>query len=243
MYYGNSNYYHDYLIHHGVKGMKWGVRKAQYGARAVRGHAGPGRYLTRKRQLAGDKRDLERLNNGEHLSVGLTKKRQDAYDARDRRALEKRITKNEKHFAQKAEKKAAKNTPEAEAARKEMTKKVAKGAAFVAASAITAYAVNKAVKKKYADLVADEVVNSVRISSTQSFRNSEQGRAQISKWVETGRTNAKNRSFSTAAKGVANYYTDRAGYRIGGTIGHDIVNRTTRFNVSAVPYHYLEKTK
>lgn len=105
MYYENSSYYHDYLMHYGVKGMKWGRRKSQYGARIVRGHAGSGRYLTRKRQLAGDKRDLERLNNGEHLSVGLTKKRQDAYDARDRRVLEKRIAKNEKHFAQKAEKK------------------------------------------------------------------------------------------------------------------------------------------
>lgn len=106
--YNNRSLYHSYLMHHGVKGMKWGRRKSQYGARIVRGHAGSGRYLTRKRQLAGDKRDLERLNNGQHLSVGLTKKRQAAYDARDRRNLENRIAKNEKHFANKAEKKAAK---------------------------------------------------------------------------------------------------------------------------------------
>ena len=94
MYYNN-----DYLQHYGVKGMKWGKRMA-------RGHAGPGIYLTRKRQLAGDKRDLERLNKGEHLSVGLTKKRQAAYDARDKAALEKRIAKNEAHFKAKADKKA-----------------------------------------------------------------------------------------------------------------------------------------
>lgn len=77
----------DELLHYGVPGMKWGVR------RAVRGHAGPGRYLTKKRQLAGDKKDLEYLNKGGHLSVGLTKKRQAAYDARDKEALERRIEK------------------------------------------------------------------------------------------------------------------------------------------------------
>lgn len=89
----------DELMHYGVPGMKWGRRKNSYVKRAVRGHAGPGRYMTTKRQLAGDKRDLEALNKGQHLSVGLTKKRQAAYDAKDRARLEKRIAKNEKRLA------------------------------------------------------------------------------------------------------------------------------------------------
>lgn len=86
------------LMHYGVPGMKWGKRKTQtsnnYTARVARGHAGPGKYLTPKRQLAGDKKDLEILNKGGHLSVGLTKKRQEAYDKRDRAAIEKHIQKN-----------------------------------------------------------------------------------------------------------------------------------------------------
>ena len=89
-----SDVHSDELYHFGVKGMKWGRRK-------VRGHAGPGRYATKKRQLAGDKKDLEALNKGQHLSAGVTKKRQAAYDARDRAALEKRIAKGEKVLSSK----------------------------------------------------------------------------------------------------------------------------------------------
>ena len=85
------------LYHFGVKGMKWGRRK-------IRGHAGPGKYATKKRQLAGDKKDLEALNKGQHLSAGVTKKRQAAYDARDRAALEKKIAKNETNSKQKMSK-------------------------------------------------------------------------------------------------------------------------------------------
>lgn len=88
----------DELAHYGVPGMRWGHRKNSYVKRTVRGHAGPGRYITTKRQLAGDKRDLEALNKGQHLSVGLTKKRQAVYDAKDRARLEKRIAKNEKRI-------------------------------------------------------------------------------------------------------------------------------------------------
>lgn len=69
-----------------------GRRKVNpYLARAVRGHAGPGHYITKKRQSNGDKRDLEYLNNGGHLSIGLTKKRQEQFDMRDKKSIQSRL--------------------------------------------------------------------------------------------------------------------------------------------------------
>jgi hypothetical protein len=98
------------LYHYGVKGMKWGVRRYQRKdgsltpagkkrqsiadamSRKARGHGGPGVYLGgSERRVAGAKRDLDYLNKGGHLSVGLTKKRQAQLDARDRASLEKTI--------------------------------------------------------------------------------------------------------------------------------------------------------
>lgn len=95
--------YNNELYHYGVKGMKWGVR------RALRGHGGPGIYGgSAKRRLAGYKSDLKVLDDGGHLSVGATKKRQDAYDRRDRANLEKRIAKTENKIAAKEAKKSNK---------------------------------------------------------------------------------------------------------------------------------------
>ena len=107
----------DYLMHYGVKGMKWGVRKA---ARANAQKA----Y---KETLS----STSRIGNSHYTRVRKAKKAgQQAY--------------KETIKAERAAAKAERNTPEAKAARKEKAIKAAKIGAAVAGTVLAAYGAKKA---------------------------------------------------------------------------------------------------
>lgn len=58
----NRNYYHDYLMHYGVKGMKWGVRRAEKKARRQEAKQ---REIQKKRQYEIDKADIARISGSQ----------------------------------------------------------------------------------------------------------------------------------------------------------------------------------
>jgi len=101
------------LAHKGIMGMKWGHRSASGGGgfekRIVSGKPGPGVGLNAKRQAAISKGDLATLDAGGHLSVGFTKKRQAAYDVRDRKAVNVRLATANKTLAMTPEQQKQKN--------------------------------------------------------------------------------------------------------------------------------------
>lgn len=157
------------LYHFGVKGMRWGHRKAQY-------NTSNGNVASAKVRMKNAKQAYKTANKVASKSFG------EAYKYADRHPIKSRIGKGKQksnalwddafdkidaaNRAQasykqskkdyKAEKKAAANTPEAQA-RKEKLKKAAKVGAAVAGTALAAYGaykvnkfLNSEVQKKYA---------------------------------------------------------------------------------------------
>lgn len=148
----------NYLAHYGVLGMKWGVRRTP---------AQLGRTMsTRKRQLAADKSDLKKLNSGKHFSVGFTKKRQDAYDKRDKTVLERRIKDTEQAVARQAAKNKAQRQTKVErkAKIKSTYKEINKQTNFV-----DKMTYNRATRKRAAKYVVDNNMSMTKATAKAHY--------------------------------------------------------------------------
>lgn len=234
----NQYEYENYLMHYGVKGMKWGVR------RAVRGHGGPGIYVgNNKKKLAGYKKDLKVLDDGGHLSVGFTKKRQAAYDKRDRTNLERKIAKTESKIVEKEN-----MTPEQQkAARRKTALKVGAAAAGTALAAYGAYKTAQFIKNKNVDIQRDRgkaaadkfLADNKLISSTFGFGKDDS-------LLITAKTRSGN-SFDFGEKITGEGYDEwNANLRKAQNRIHDAINATnerTEKNAALIRKSYVDRAK
>lgn len=145
MEYYNNIYYPDYLMHYGVKGMKWGHRRytnadGSLNAKGIKKYARAGyaqdSYNSNKTKLG---KAYDKLTDA-HKYAG------DAmYGASSAKANKARA---EKYVADKEAAKAAKNTPEAKAARRKEALKIGAAVAGTALTSYGVYKVSQAIKDK-----------------------------------------------------------------------------------------------
>lgn len=201
------NYYNlpdDYLMHYGVKGMKWGHRKPQAFSVKATGHRMAAKiYDINAKTYKKSNKTLSSINaNARTESLKAAEKAQ--ADANAKR--EARI--------------AARNTPEAIAARKSRMKKAAIAGATIAGTALAAYGAKKLndyVKTKNVQIAAKQgkeyaeksfsslrdamLTTQLSPGTTMTFKGSSGGGAA----ARDAARRASNENFRTAARNVVNY--------------------------------------
>lgn len=223
--YYNNIFYPDYLMHYGVKGMKWGHRKRYYdasgnlNARGIKKYAQKGyaqdSYNSNKTRAG---KVYDKVTNAHNYGGKMM------YNMSSNKANKARA---EKYVADQQAKKEAANSPEAKAARKEKAKKAAKVGAAVAGTALAAYGaykVHNMVREKNRQIrVGQELLEANRmIEMNRSNFNTKgmtnQQRATVNKHFNTyaknvldsakgsGNYNASKDSFGTAVRNVYDEY-------------------------------------
>lgn len=247
--YYNNIFYPDYLMHYGVKGMKWGHRKRYYdasgnlNARGIKKYAQKGyaqdSYNSNKTRAG---KVYDKVTNAHNYGGKMM------YNMSSNKANKARA---EKYVADQQAKKDARNTPEAKAARKEKAKKAAKVGAAVAGTALAAYGaykLNEYVKTKNGEIAAKRGVEEADklfkdayhravhtpladgvISERRSMRSGEGSAAR------NAARDASKDSFRTAAKNVINYRKEE---------GKGSLNRLGSVDwYSSLPDQYFDFTK
>lgn len=137
----------DELYHYGVKGMKWGVRR--------RSDTTSFRQASKKARAEGLAARKAARESGQLNGIGAVRKGNKIQRQATKASLKEQ---KEQRQADKDLKKAARNTPEAKAARKAKMVKAAKVGAVVAGTALAAYGgykLSQAVKNKaYAETIS-----------------------------------------------------------------------------------------
>ena len=220
--YNYYNYYNydDYLMHYGVKGMKWGHRKRYYDSNGNLNARGIKKYARAGYAQDAYNSNKSKLGKAYDKVTGAHKIGGDAiYGVSSAKANKARA---EKYVADKEAAKAAKNTPEAIAARKQKQKtalKVGAAAAGTALAAYGAYKLNKYVKSKNYQIAAKnghDYAERMFEGHLKALTSSPMKPSGATTWTTTLNANSGQRAkeavdkasrdnFRTAAKNVVNY--------------------------------------
>lgn len=210
---------YDYLMHYGVKGMKWGHRKRYYDSSGNLNARGIKKYATKgysqdsyNSNKTGAGKVYDKVT-GAHKYGGKM-----LYNMSSQKANKARA---EQYVADQKAKKEAANTPEAKAARRKKALKVGAAVAGTALAAYGAYKLNDYVKTKNGQIAAergydkakkmfdDQVKDTVELFKTSQNSGNPMTSARVS--VNAGRSavnaarDASNDNFATAARNVINY--------------------------------------
>ena len=202
--YDYSFYYPDYMYHYGVKGMKWGHRKRYYDSNGNLNARGIKKYARAGYAQDSYNSNKSKLGKAYDKVTGAHKYGGDMmYDMSSKKANKARA---EKYVADQQAAKAAKSTPEAQAARRKKALKIGAAAAGTAVAAYGAYKVNKIIREKNRQIrVGQELAQANKLIDMNMSNFSTNGLNNAQKNVVNNHFNSYAKNVIRNAQGAGNY--------------------------------------